>query len=49
MRKYRVGIQLHPQHTNFTSIAEAARRADDLGVDSIWVWDHFYPLYGNKK
>lgn len=25
----------------------AWRAADDLGADSIWVWDHFYPLYGD--
>jgi probable F420-dependent oxidoreductase len=47
MTTYRIGIQLHPQHTSYTSIAQAARRADQLGVDSIWVWDHFYPLYGD--
>ena len=46
MHKFRVGIQLHPQHTTYTSLAAAARRADEMGVDTIWVWDHFYPLYG---
>jgi probable F420-dependent oxidoreductase len=25
----------------------AWRSADALGVDSIWVWDHFFPLYGD--
>jgi probable F420-dependent oxidoreductase len=49
MAKYRIGIQLHPQHTSYASLAEAARRADSLGVDSIWVWDHFYPLYGDPQ
>lgn len=49
MTKYRIGIQLHPQHTSYASLAEAARRADSLGVDSIWVWDHFYPLYGDPQ
>jgi probable F420-dependent oxidoreductase len=48
MGKYRIGVQFHPQHTSYASLAEAARRADSLGVDSIWVWDHFYPLYGEK-
>jgi probable F420-dependent oxidoreductase len=24
----------------------AWRSADALGVDTIWVWDHFFPLYG---
>jgi probable F420-dependent oxidoreductase len=46
MTKFRVGIQLHPQHTTYASLAGAARRADEMGADSIWVWDHFYPLYG---
>ena len=26
----------------------AWERADALGVDSIWTWDHFYPLYGDR-
>ena len=47
MEKYRIGIQLHPQQTTYASITEAACRADQLGVDSIWLWDHFFPLYGN--
>jgi len=25
----------------------AWKAADAMGVDSIWTWDHFYPLYGN--
>jgi probable F420-dependent oxidoreductase len=49
MGKFRIGIQLHPQHTSYDSIAAAARRADEMGVDSIWVWDHFYPLYGDPN
>ncbi len=24
----------------------AARAADEMGADSIWTWDHFFPLYG---
>ena len=47
MGKFRVGMQLHPQHTTYASLAAAARRVDALGVDSIWVWDHFYPLSGD--
>ena len=30
-----------------SSAAAAARRADQMGADTIWVWDHFYPLYGD--
>ncbi|MBK9715395.1 MAG: LLM class F420-dependent oxidoreductase [Kouleothrix sp.] len=46
MPRIRVGVQLHPQHTSYTAFADAVRRAEDLGADTIWNWDHFYPLYG---
>ncbi len=42
----RVGIQLHPQATSLDDLRAAARAADEMGADSIWVWDHFFPLYG---
>ena len=44
----KIGVQIHPQATTVTAMREAWRAADDLGVDSLWVWDHFYPLYGDK-
>lgn len=45
-RPVRVGVQLHPQHTTYQSLAEAVKRCEELGVDTIWTWDHFFPLYG---
>lgn len=45
----RVGVQLHPQHTTYKDFAAAVRQAEDLGVDSIWNWDHFFPLYGDPQ
>lgn len=42
----RLGVQLHPQHCTYDQLAEAAVKADNLGFDSLWTWDHFYPLYG---
>jgi probable F420-dependent oxidoreductase len=48
MTTYKVGVQLHPQHTTYASYAEAVQRVEALGVDSIWNWDHFFPLYGEK-
>src|SRR5690242_2457314 len=42
----RVGVDLHPQHCTYEQYASAVRRADELGVDTIWVWDHFFPVYG---
>lgn len=47
MSDIKIGVQLHPQQTTFEAYREAWLAADDLGVDSIWNWDHFFPLYGN--
>jgi probable F420-dependent oxidoreductase len=46
MPKLRVGVQLHPQHVSYPSFAEAVKTVEAIGVDTIWHWDHFYPLYG---
>jgi probable F420-dependent oxidoreductase len=47
MAKFRVGVQLQPQATTVSDLRTAWKAADALGVDSIWTWDHFYPLYGD--
>ena len=41
--------KLHPQHTTTDALRAAWKAADALGVDSIWTWDHFYPLYGDAN
>ena len=43
----KIGVQLQPQATTTDELRRAWRRADEAGADSIWVWDHFYPLYGD--
>ncbi len=43
----RVGVQLHPQHCTYQQYRDAVLRMESIGVDSIWNWDHFYPLYGD--
>jgi probable F420-dependent oxidoreductase len=48
-RRFKVGVTIHPQQCTITELRDAWRRADDLGVDSIWFWDHFFPLYGNPN
>ena len=42
-----VGIQVQPQATSVEAMRVAWTAADDLGADSIWIWDHFYPLFGD--
>ena len=46
--RFKVGVQLHPQHCSIDELRGAWQAADALGVDSIWTWDHFYPLYGDQ-
>jgi probable F420-dependent oxidoreductase len=49
MARFEVGVQLHPQATSVDALRAAWRAADEMSVDSIWVWDHFYPLYGDPE
>jgi len=46
-RKARIGVQLHPQHCTIEQLRSAWMRADEMQLDSIWTWDHFFPLYGD--
>ena len=46
---FHVGVQLHPQATSYVELRDAWRRAEAAGVDSIWTWDHFFPLYGDPS
>jgi probable F420-dependent oxidoreductase len=47
MARFRVGVQLHPQACTVPQLRHAWRAADGLGVDTIFLWDHFFPLYDN--
>ena len=42
----RVGLQVQPQHTTFDQMRDAWLEAEELGVDTLFTWDHFHPLYG---
>ncbi|HEY2296324.1 MAG TPA: LLM class flavin-dependent oxidoreductase, partial [Jatrophihabitans sp.] len=46
-RPVRIALQLQPQQADYTAIRDAVLRAEDMGVDVIFNWDHFYPLYGD--
>jgi len=49
MSRMKVGVQLHPQHVSYDEYAKAVQEVEALGVDSIWNWDHFFPLYGERE
>ncbi|GAA2172583.1 LLM class F420-dependent oxidoreductase [Agrococcus versicolor] len=42
----RIGVQVSPQHASFQQSLDAVRRLEDMGVDMVFNWDHFYPLSG---
>src|SRR4051794_39407998 len=49
MPKIKVGVQIRPQHTTYANYEQAWLRVDELGADSIWNWDHFFPLSGDPN
>lgn len=46
-RPVRIGLQLQPEHADYSGIRDAVLRAEDLGVDILFNWDHFFPLHGD--
>ncbi len=46
MASIRIGVQVQPQHADFDGMRRAWLEAEELGVDSIFCWDHFFPLSG---
>ena len=43
----RIGVQIQPQHAEYARIRDAVARAEDVGVDVAFNWDHFFPLGGD--
>jgi probable F420-dependent oxidoreductase len=46
-RDVRIGVQIAPQHARYEQIRDTAAELEDLGVDIIFNWDHFFPLGGD--
>jgi probable F420-dependent oxidoreductase len=47
MHPIRVGIQITQQHATYPQIRDAWKRVDASGADTLWNWDHFFPLGGD--
>jgi probable F420-dependent oxidoreductase len=47
MTRIKIGVQVQPQHADFDGMRRAWTEAEELGVDAIFTWDHFFPLYGD--
>ena len=39
----KVGVQIHPQNSTMAELRAGWQGVDELGVDSLWTWDHFFP------
>lgn len=49
MGHVKLGALCWNQYTDWPSLLEAGRRADRLGYDTLWTWDHLYPIVGSWK
>lgn len=43
----RIGVQIQPQRCSYADIRRAAARLEEMGVDILFNWDHFFPQYGS--
>jgi probable F420-dependent oxidoreductase len=46
-RRCKVGYHFYQQHTSVPELRRMWREVDALGADSLWPWDHFFPLFGD--
>ncbi|MCC6175857.1 MAG: LLM class F420-dependent oxidoreductase [Chloroflexi bacterium] len=49
MTQIRIGVQVRPQHSTYEAYRQAWLQLDDMGVDIIMTWDHFFPLWGDSN
>ena len=47
--RIKVGALPWGQNTDWPSLRDVAHRADALGYDSLWTWDHLYPIQGDWR
>jgi F420-dependent oxidoreductase-like protein len=43
----KLGALVWPQYTDWESLRETGALVDRLGYDSLWTWDHVYPIVGD--
>ncbi|MBV8933562.1 MAG: LLM class F420-dependent oxidoreductase [Kutzneria sp.] len=45
----RIGVQIQPQRCTYAEIRRTAAELEELGVDALFNWDHFFPMYGPEN
>jgi alkanesulfonate monooxygenase SsuD/methylene tetrahydromethanopterin reductase-like flavin-dependent oxidoreductase (luciferase family) len=48
MSDVKIGALCWNQYTQWPALLEAGKRADALGYDTLWTWDHVYPIVGDS-
>jgi len=48
MAQVKIGALCWNQYTEWPALLQAGVRADELGYDSLWTWDHLYPIVGDS-
>ena len=46
-RPVRIGVQIAPQHVDYSALRRVVAQVEDIGVDMIFNWDHFLPISGD--
>jgi probable F420-dependent oxidoreductase len=47
-RPIRIGAQVAPQHALYPKIRDTVAELEDIGIDIVFNWDHFFPLSGAR-
>ena len=48
MTDIKIGALCWNQYTAWPALLQAGIRADELGFDTLWTWDHVYPIVGDS-
>ncbi len=49
MGQVKFGALCWNQYTEWPALLAAGQRADRLGYDTLWTWDHLYPIVGDSR
>ena len=47
MSEVKLGVNLWSQASDWPTFLAAGRRAEELGYDHLWTWDHIYAIFGD--
>lgn len=48
MTDLRLGALPWNQYTTWDDLLASGQRADRLDFDTLWTWDHLYPIFGSS-